>query len=360
MKTLTGAERVFKTLQLQEPDRVPHFELGFDPHVRKMILPGSPDDNLIAYGSSYYDLIEYSDWDAVIVTDMWLPGYLVESLDASGKHFRNQWGTICRMTSELDPHPVEGAIKTEKDLDTWHPPDPDEPWRYEVLAELVKRYKGQRAIIASFFDPFNVANEVRGAVNHYMDFIKNPELVDRLAGLIRDYYLRYIRNCIEVGADIIFISGDYAATKWPMLSNEHFAKHVIPVLKALVDEAKNRGAYVLKHTDGNIIPIIDMIIDTGIHGLHPIDPNAGMDLGKVKEKYGHRVCLMGNVDCAYTLTWGTLEEVREDVKRCIRQAARGGGYICMSSNTIHSAVKPENYVEMVKAIRDYGKYPISI
>ena len=144
------------------------------------------------------------------------------------------------------------------------------------------------------------------------------------------------------------------------MSREHFAKHVIPVLKALVDEAKNRGAYFVKHTDGNIMPIIDMIIDTGIDGLHPIDPNAGMDLGEVKEKYGHRVCLVGNVDCAYTLTWGTLEEVREDVKRCIKQAASGGGYICMSSNAIHSAVKPENYVEMVKAIHEYGEYPISI
>ena len=108
------------------------------------------------------------------------------------------------------------------------------------------------------------------------------------------------------------------------------------------------------------MPIIDMIIDTGIHALHPIDPNARMDLGEVKKKYGHRVCLVGNVDCAYTLTWGTLEEVRDDVKRCVKQAARGGGYICMSSNSIHSAVKPENYVEMVKAIRNYGKYPISI
>ena len=59
--------------------------------------------------------------------------------------------------------------------------------------------------------------------------------------------------------------------------------------------------------------------------LHPIDPNAGIDLGEVKKKYGHRVCLMGNADCAYTLTWGTLEEVRGDVKRCIKQAARDGG-----------------------------------
>jgi len=347
MKTLTGAERVFKALQLQEPDRVPFYE-GPNNKIREEILPGS----------SYDDVVRYFDLDAVGIDDRRIPGYLVEALDAS--RFRNQWGTIVRKTTESLVHPMEGAIKTEKDLDTWHPPDPDEPWRYEELAELVKRYKGQKAIITSFADPFNVANEVRGAANHYMDFIRNPDLVDRLAALIRDYYLRYIRNCIEVGADIIFITGDYATTKWPMLSNEDFANHVIPVLKALVDGVKSRGAYALKHTDGNIMPIIDMIIDTGIHGLHPIDPNAGMDLGEVKEKYGHRVCLLGNVDCAYTLTWGTLEEVREDVRRCVRQAARGGGYICMSSNSIHSAVKTENYVEMVKAIHEYGKYPISI
>jgi uroporphyrinogen decarboxylase len=348
MKTLTGAERVFKALQLQEPDRVPFYERPNN-KIKEEILPGSSDD----------DVVKYFDLDAVSVGDRGLPGYRIETLDAS--HFRNQWGTIMRVMSEYDsPHPVEGAIKTEKNLNTWHPPNPDEPWRYEMLAELVKRYKGQRAIIASFQDPFNVANEVRGAAAHYMDFVRNPDLVDRLAGLIRDYYLRYIRNCIEVGAEIILFGGDYATTKWPMLSREHFAKHVIPVLKALVDETKSRGAYFVKHTDGNIMPIIDMILDTGIHGLHPIDPNAGMDLGEVKKKYGHRVCLVGNVDCAYTLTWGTVEEVREDVKRCIRQAARGGGYICMSSNSIHSAVKPENYVEMVKAIRDYGKYPISI
>ena len=347
MKALTGAERILKTIQLQEPDRVPHFELGLDRKVKEKVCPDSR-------------AVEYFDWDAVLVDDRSAPGYRAETLDASGKHFRDQWGVVRRVTSEKLAHPVEAAVKSGKDVATWVPPDPDESWRYQELAELVKRYKGQRAVIAQFADPFTVANDVRGAADHYMDFVRNPGLIDRLHGIIRDYYLRYIRNCIEAGAEIILVAGDYATTKHPMLSKEHFARHVMPVLKALVGEAKSRGAYFLKHTDGNIWPIFDMILDTGIHGIHPIDPLAGMDLGVVKEKYGHRVCLMGNVDCAYILTWGTPGEVREEVKRCIRQAARGGGYICMSSNTIHSAVKPENYVEMVKAIREYGQYPISV
>jgi len=350
MGTMTGAERMFTTLHLKEPDRVPVYE-GPNRNIRETVL---------GPGSTAHDAIEHFDLDGVGMDDRSTPVWRGENLDASGLFFKNQWGTINRVTSESLPHPVEGAIKSEKDLDTWQPPDPDDPRRYQFLKEIVKRYKGQRAIIASFQDPFNVANEVRGASNHYMDFVRNPELVDRLSGLIRDYYLRYITNCIEIGADIIHITGDYATTKWPMLSREHFVRHVIPVLKSLVDHARNLGVYATKHTDGNIMPIIDLIIDAGIQGLHPIDPVAGMDLGVVKKQYGDCICLMGNVNCAYTLTWGTIEEVGGEVKRCIQQAAPGGGYILMSSNSIHSAVKPENYVEMIRACREYGQYPISV
>jgi uroporphyrinogen decarboxylase len=347
MTGMTGVERIVKTLRLEEPDRVPFIEPP-NATIREQLLPGA----------SFYDTIEHFDLDGADLDDRGYPGYLTEQVDAN--HFRNQWGTVVRTVTGTLPHPVGPAISSEKDLETWLPPDPDDPARYSMIREFVRRYKGQRAVIASFADPFNVANEVRGAANHYMDFVRNPDLVDRLADLIKDYYIRYMRNCVEIGVDAILVKGDYATTKWPMLSREHFVRHVIPVLKTLVDEAKSLGVFVMKHTDGNLYPILDLIVDTGIHGLHPIDPNAGMDLGDVKEKYGHRICLMGNVDCAYVLTWGTVEEVREDVRRCIRQAARGGGYICMSSNSIHPAVKPENYAEMVRAVHELGQYPISI
>jgi len=102
------------------------------------------------------------------------------------------------------------------------------------------------------------------------------------------------------------------------------------------------------------------MVDTGIDGLHPIDPIAGMNLGEMKKKYGDCLCLMGNVECGNLLSFGTKEEVRQTVKDCIKKAGKGGGYICMSSNTIHGAVNPENYFEMVKAIREYGRYPLEL
>ena len=103
-----------------------------------------------------------------------------------------------------------------------------------------------------------------------------------------------------------------------------------------------------------------MILDTGIDGLHPIDPMAGMDIGEAKEKFGDRVCLCGNVSCAFSLVSGTVEEVKQETKEVIRKAGKGGGLICMSSNSIHSGVNPNNYVAMVEAIREYGSYPLAL
>ena len=65
---------------------------------------------------------------------------------------------------------------------------------------------------------------------------------------------------------------------------------------------------------------------------------------------------MGNVNCAGNLVYGDKNDVIEEVKDCIRIGSPGGGYILSSSNSIHSGVKPENYVAMIEAVKQYGSY----
>ena len=105
-----------------------------------------------------------------------------------------------------------------------------------------------------------------------------------------------------------------------------------------------------------MLPIMDLLIDTGLDCLHPIDPLAGMSLKKIKEKYGDKICLMGNVNCAGNLVFGTEEDVVEEVKQCLEIGMPGGGYILASSNSIPRSVKPENYAAMIEAGKRYGKY----
>ena len=350
MQKLTGLERILKTIKLEEPDIVPHFETSIDEKVRNAILPDV----------SYEDFIEYLDIDGISFSDKtWAWKY--EPLDTSKKIYRGQWGATVRFTQEQDGHPIAAAIKSEKDLDAYVPPDPDLPWRYKWLEQAVKRFKGQRAIIAYINDTFALARDfLLGDVAYFKAMIKNPDLVDHVNEIAVNYQLRYVKNCLDMGADIVMVGGDWAMTKGPMVSPRLIKRFVAPHFQKIAEYAHSRGVPCIKHTDGNIWSIFDMIIDAGADGVHPIDPMTGMDIGEAKARFGNKVCLMGNVSCVTTLCSGTLEEVHQETKEVIRKAGKGGGLICMSSNSIHSGVRAENYVAMVKAIREYGKYPLSI
>ena len=346
---MSGVERVVKALKKEEHDMVPHLELIHDVKVREAILPGA----------SYEDFIEYIDVDGVLLFDK-VFSWKYEKVDEVKKIVRDQWGALIHFTSEALGFPIERAIKSEKDLDRYVPPDPDEEWRYEPLKKYVKRWKGERAIVGHVTDVFDIAKEsFLGEELYFESMVENPDLVDQVNEIALNYNLRSIRNQIEAGADVLSISGDFAITNGPMVSPKHTARFLTPALKKQVELGHTLGVPVFKHTDGNLWKIMDLLVDTGIDGLHPIDPYAGMDLAEVRAKYP-TLCLMGNVNCGATLSWKSIEEVRQEVKECIKKAGYGGGYICMSSNTIHSGVKPENYIAMVKAIREYGKYPLEL
>lgn len=347
---MTNLERVLKALNREEPDMVPTLELLHDRKVMEAILPGC----------SYEDFIEHLDIDGLMVFDK-VFAWKYETVDESKGMRRDQWGALVKFTGEALGHPMEPALKNEKDLDRYVPPDPDEEWRYDAIKAAMKRFKGQRAIMAQVTDVFDIAREsLTGDVVYFEAMIENPDLVDRVNEIVLNYNLKFIKNCIELGADILCVTGDFAMTKQPFVSPEFTDRFLIPALKKQVEFGHNLGVPVFKHTDGNLWPIMDLVVGTGIDGLHPIDPMAGMDLADVKAKYGDRICLVGNINCGPTLSWRSEEEVRQEVKEAIRKAGYGGGYICASSNSIHSGVRPENYIAMVKAIRDYGKYPLEL
>lgn len=349
MRKMTGLERLRTALKLQEPDVVPHFE-RVAKRVRDGILPGSSEE----------EFIEYMDLDGIRFIDR-INSWSYEIVDESKRIKKDQWGGLVRYTTEDNPVPMSPPIKSEKDLDDYSVPDPDLPWRYDHLRRLVNRFKGERGIVVGVTDIFALGREnLLGDVGYFRAMVRNPALIDRTNDLVLAYQKRYMKNCAEAGVDIFFINGDWAMTEKPMVSREFAIRFLAPPLKKMVDYAHGLGIPVIKHTDGNIWPIWDVIVDTGIDGLHPIDPMAGMDIGEAKAKFGNRVCLCGNVSCAFSLVSGTVEEVRRETSEVIRKAGKGGGLICMSSNSIHSGVKPENYVAMVKAIREFGRYPLAL
>jgi uroporphyrinogen decarboxylase len=189
-----------------------------------------------------------------------------------------------------------------------------------------------------------------------MDYAERPDFVKRIAKIGVDYHVELYRKLIGEGAEVIFLGDDYAGKSGPFMSPAHFAEFILPGLTTVVQEIKNAGAYVIKHCDGNVWPIIDMLISTGIDMFGPLEP-AYMKLDEVRKYTDGKVGVFGNVDVDL-LSIGTPEDIRACVKELINRVSPLKGHIVSSGNSISSSVKGENLMAMIKATKDFGKYPI--
>ena len=157
------------------------------------------------------------------------------------------------------------------------------------------------------------------------------------------------------GLDGFALCSDYCLNQGPFLSPRLFAEFVTPYLAKLTRAYREMGFYVIKHTDGNIMPILDQLVQTHPHALHSIDPQAGVDLAEVKRLYGDQVCLIGNVNCGL-LDTGTEEEIIADARRALRDGMPGGGYIFSTSNCIYTGMPLRSYELMLDVWRNEGNY----
>ncbi|HOR00815.1 MAG TPA: uroporphyrinogen decarboxylase family protein [Anaerolineae bacterium] len=341
MAELTPKERVLRALRREEPDRVPHFEWLVDRQVREAILPGCRDHNEFAVRTGH---------DAVVVDPVF------EKTPLADGFYRSEWGYVGKKTQEEHGIEVRSPIKTMADLERYTPPDPCAPGRYGAVEEALATYGDRYAVIVHLNDVFSLPRCLMGMENLLLAIAAEPELVQALVDMSVDINLKMAREVAARGAQIVYTGDDVAATAGPLMSPRHFRTLFYPGLCRVIGGYKELGLYVIKHSDGNLWPISDMIVDSGIDCLDPIDPLAGMDLGEVKARYGRRIALKGNVDCAGLMTFGTPDETAAATREALRKGMPGGGYILSSSNSIHSGVRPENYLAMVRTLHECGRY----
>ena len=194
--------------------------------------------------------------------------------------------------------------------------------------------------------------------NYMFQLIDNPEFLHKVAAAVVQFNLRQLEQCAEAGVDVLIIEDDIADRNSVLISPAHYREFVFPYNRLIVEAAHGRGLKVVRHSDGNLWPILDMLIEAGYDGLNPLEPQAGMHLKKLKEYCGDRLCLLGNIDCVELLPNGTPAQVDAAVRSAIADAAAGGGLIVDSSNSFHPGVNPENCIAMFEAVRRHGMYPL--
>jgi uroporphyrinogen decarboxylase len=333
-------ERVLKALHREQPDRVPSLEWEIDEGLMEALLPGG---NLL-------DFIEWTDLDGVSIFEDMKKTYLNENT------YIDEWGVTLRKTEEYYPISIDYPIKDPSDLAKFIPPDPCAQWHFDSLVAAVERFKGKRAVLFRAHDVLSIPRYLRGMENLMMDFILHPDLLRELVQISVTYNSALVKRAVELGADAIFLTDDYSDNRGPMMSPKHFRQFLLPGFKQTIDTIHEAGVPAIKHTDGNIWPILDDMVNAGIDCIDPLDPLGGMSIGDVKEKYGSRLCLKGNVNIGGALSLGTPDEVRTETLACIQAGKPGGGYILSTSNSLMSCIKPENYMAMLETLREHGEY----
>ncbi len=151
------------------------------------------------------------------------------------------------------------------------------------------------------------------------------------------------------------LCADYCFNVGPFLRPSQFSEYVTPYLARLTKGYRDMGYYVIKHTDGNIMPILDQLVQTHPHALHSLDPQAGVDIAEIKRLYGREICLIGNVNCGLLQT-GTEEEAADSARYALRHGMPGGGFIFSTSNCVYTGMPLKRYDLMLSVWRSEGVY----
>ena len=317
---MTPRERFIAALERRPiTGRVPHFELVF-------FL------TMEAFGEVHPSQRSYHQWTQMTESERQL--------------HRNEIADIFIMTARRYEH---GAIFLHPNPGTL-----DEQIR---LVDLVRDKSGDEFCLLLYCDPTFSIPSGTNMIEQTTWFCEHLDDAKREAERrVHAELERCEKLAKHGGLDGFAMCSDYCFNDNPFLPPNMFAEVITPYLAATISGLRSLGFYTIKHTDGNIMPILDQLVDAHPHALHSLDPQAGVDIAEVKHRCGDRVCLIGNVNCGL-LQSGSEEEVRDSARYCIRHGMPGYGYIFSTSNCVYTGLPLERYELMWRVWHEEAIYP---
>jgi len=346
---LTSRERVLAAFAHEEPDRVPAWcgssaefwakarrELSLDDEALRIRFGDDFRRVFARYSGPERDLPEGVTYRTVFGVDRTGMGY-----------------------GQPVSHPLIDATLDEVHAYPW----PDPAWAdvSRVRADA-QGWAGEYAILGGDWSPYwHDLIDLLGMETACTKMFTEPEVVDAVLEHMVDYYADVSRRIFDAAADaidIFFIGNDFGGQTGPLVSPAMFERFLLPHLKRFVDLGHDYGLKVQLHCCGSFAPLVPMMMDVGLDGVHAVQPScAGMDLASLKKEFGDRMLFNGCIDSHHALIRGTPESVREETRRVLEIMKPGGGFVAGASHdAILEETPVENVVAMFDAVREFGGY----
>ena len=174
--------------------------------------------------------------------------------------------------------------------------------------------------------------------------------------------LRKIHEVVGERPTLAYLSGtDFGAQNGPFVSPLIYRDLFLPFQKKINDWVHQHTSWkTFIHSCGSVWALIDDFIAAGFDILNPVQTSAAdMDPHELKKKFGDRIIFWGGgIDTQHTLPFGTVEDVRREVRERIRTFGLGGGFVFNTVHNIQALVPVENVLAMYETVRQHGRYPL--
>ena len=392
---MDAQERIVKSINHEEPDRVPSFEDTIDNldicehYGEKYFLHGVDKINKIFYYLSFGStklmskiMCKFADGNLAAKRLVKGVGTLYRKIGIDMSHVVlstfpiefNKTGLVseCGHRFQYKKNPTDGMTMTYyiggmlenfEDYKNFPQPDPDRPVRERVF-KAAKQFdieqKGKiysapaiPGVMESTWEGFGMEN--------FSKLLAHPKEIKKIFDDRGKFVVEMMKRVVEWGeTGVVFFLDDYGYKKGLLMSPKNYRTYVFPWLERFCKTAHKGGLKVILHTCGNVLQIFKDIINCGVDAIHPLEPttaNPEFDIFKLNEKYGDKISFIGNVS-PQDLAEEDPPFIRKYSKKLIKEIAPGGGYIFSSGHSINPAVKLENFLAMRETLEKYGKYPI--
>lgn len=354
---ISHRDRVRTALAHERPDRCP-MQISFTPEFAARLradlgMNGEGGHNPHG-GGNPYDIERLLDMDLLLTSVGWANSYYRES-----GTYTDEWGVTFSPVAYETPfgigHYTEmtGFPLADNDaLDRYTPPDPGRPELYRDARALVERFGGEYWIVGvTVTTVFETAWALRGFERLLFDFVEDPDRAGRILDIPFRYHLAAAKELVRLGVDMIWTGDDVGTQHGLLISPATWRRFLKPLMAKFFAELRaiRPDIVIAYHSDGDIRPIIDDLVEIGLDVLNPVQP-ACMDPVALARRYGDRLSFWGTIDEQRTLPFGTPAEVAGEVRDRIETVGRYGGLIVGPTHHVQLDTPLENFHAMHRAV----------
>lgn len=360
---MTSTERVMAALRHGRPDRAPVYESFWPQFVEKWRAEKGlgPDVDINEYYQldlpSYGKVIgEQGPWPSRACDLERGPGYRIR---------RTAWGAVVKTLDTMSTDElIEPAIQDRGGLAALPPFEPaDSPGRYSAVADWVRQVVAKGfCCFAKTGGPFSRTWPYRGLDAFLIDLIEDEPFAAELLTRQTDLLIATTRRMLRVGGlprTVVWIADDCAYRNAPLFSPRTYERLIQPQLARLCEAIHATGRLAAFESEGNVGPLLDLILDAGVDVLCNMEPRAGMDVVELHRRFGARAAFIGTMCNTVLLPRGSPQAIRAETLRTLRAAA-DGGFVFGSAHTIGADVPVANYEAFRDTLREHGDLVVSI